>query len=469
MKATFNVFILIVLCCIYTETVNAQIILKTPVSINRSSKLYANKEIIIQGGFDPTVQFRGSSTDTLKAKKITLEGNLQIVGALITNAEIVVSGSVNNQKQQFASSISGDSISTQKYISFEKVNTISAYNIANYLSADDKIIINSSAILNNNIYANDVNIQHGLLQFRGKEANIGNIYIAKHSNLSIVDTASVIISESLSIEGNDFEIQNDGLISFTENSILDLSSIKQPNDVLYLMGKGTFKFSENTSVDFGKLDDENLSYALNWSIPNCNFIPDNNLVTCDYLLNTSPPIALISFTGKIEQGKNTLHWSTSSEINCDYYIIERAIDKNDWEALDQIKVYDDRLIKSTYFWQDHLSEAFYYRILQVDIDGNSEVFGPIQVGGNEAIFNVKVIPNAPKDKTAILELNALDGSITTYEIYSTNGYLMRRKTLDTSKVESKKIPLDFTDLDQGQYIIRVNNGQSIATEKIVIP
>ncbi|AZQ65111.1 T9SS type A sorting domain-containing protein [Flammeovirga pectinis] len=469
MKARFNVFILMVLCSFYAENVNAQIILKTPVSINRSSKLYANKEIIIKGGFDPTVKFNGSDSDTLQAKKITLEGNLYIKGALITNAEIIITGSLNNQKQQFASSISGDSISTLKNIKFEKVNTISAYNVTNPLIVEDKIIINSSSVLKENVHANDVNIQHGLLQLEGKKSVIGNLYIAKHSTYSIVDTASVSITESFSVEGNDFEILNDGVLNFIENSILDLSRITLPNNVLYFIGKGTINFTENTSVDFGKLDDENLSYTLNWNIPNCDFIPEKSLVTCDYLLNTASPIALISFTGKIEKGKNTLHWSTSSEINCDYYIIERSVDKKDWEALDQIKVYDDRLIKSTYFWQDHLSEAFYYRILQVDIDGNSEEFGPIQVGGNEAIFNVKVIPNAPKDKTAILELNALDGNITTYEIYSTNGYLMRRKTLDTSKVKNKKIPLDFTDLDKGQYIIRVNNGQFIAIEKIVIP
>lgn len=70
-----------------------------------------------------------------------------------------------------------------------------------------------------------------------------------------------------------------------------------------------------------------------------------------------------------------IHWSTSEEVNNDYFEIERSVDGNSWDGIgivDPERVFENG---SAYRFMDHgaksVANKLYYRIKQVDMDGRS--------------------------------------------------------------------------------------------------
>lgn len=87
------------------------------------------------------------------------------------------------------------------------------------------------------------------------------------------------------------------------------------------------------------------------------------------------PIELLFFSGTINNGYNLLKWSTASEMNNNYFTIERSIDGLDWIVVDKINGAGNSNYKIDYEYKDYdfsNNETNYYRLKQTDYDGKSE-------------------------------------------------------------------------------------------------
>ena len=84
------------------------------------------------------------------------------------------------------------------------------------------------------------------------------------------------------------------------------------------------------------------------------------------------PVQLLSFTGKgLENGVNRLAWSTASEINNDYYVIEKSIDGEHFEVVNRQSGAGSSLTQNDYIEFDRAITAKpYYRLKQVDFNGS---------------------------------------------------------------------------------------------------
>jgi hypothetical protein len=106
----------------------------------------------------------------------------------------------------------------------------------------------------------------------------------------------------------------------------------------------------------------------------------------DYKLTIIPPtglpIELLSFSGTVIDSRNVLlEWSTASEQSNDYFIIERSTDGYDWTQIKNIDGSGNSNTKINYTTIDNSAPRtiVYYRLSQVDFDGVSETFNPIDV------------------------------------------------------------------------------------------
>ena len=94
------------------------------------------------------------------------------------------------------------------------------------------------------------------------------------------------------------------------------------------------------------------------------------------------PIELLSFTGTVINSRNVLlEWSTASEQSNDYFIIERSTDGYNWTQIKNIDGSGNSNTKINYTTIDNSAPRtiVYYRLSQVDFDGVSETFNPIDV------------------------------------------------------------------------------------------
>ncbi len=97
---------------------------------------------------------------------------------------------------------------------------------------------------------------------------------------------------------------------------------------------------------------------------------------CDFIIGASNgvvvlPITLTNFDVNCNNGLPELNWTTSSETNNDYFIIQRSEDGKTFEDIEIVNGAGNSAIELNYSLIDDasLNEISYYRLKQVDFDG----------------------------------------------------------------------------------------------------
>jgi hypothetical protein len=129
------------------------------------------------------------------------------------------------------------------------------------------------------------------------------------------------------------------------------------------------------------------------------------------------PIELVSFESVNLEGYNLLTWSSASEQNNDYYLLERSTDGYDWSVINNQKGAGNSSVKIDYSFRDFTYEPTinYYRLSQVDFDGNSETFKIISVNNlgktKQILFLTNILGQIVGDEaTGILIAHYVDGA-----------------------------------------------------------
>ncbi|MBX7109551.1 MAG: T9SS type A sorting domain-containing protein [Chitinophagales bacterium] len=112
-------------------------------------------------------------------------------------------------------------------------------------------------------------------------------------------------------------------------------------------------------------------------------------------LTTSLPVELISFHAKLLSNKTVLaSWSTASEMNNDYFIVERSADAETFDSVGNVEGAGISLQQHDYSLVDEkpCSGISYYRLKQIDFD-RTVTYSNIVAVKNFEPFYVNVYPN----------------------------------------------------------------------------
>ncbi len=171
------------------------------------------------------------------------------------------------------------------------------------------------------------------------------------------------------------------------------------------------------------------------------------------------PIELLSFDAQLRNQDVLLEWVTVSEINNDYFTVERSKNGVDWEI---IEIMDgagtsEGLLKYSTWDYNPYGGISYYRLKQTDFDGSftySETI-PIQIIRKETIG----ISPTPNDGS----FNIMNTSSGSYQILDLNG-----KVLHEGNIESGSTSVDIKFLPNGIYFVRIyENGTHVHLEKFI--
>ncbi len=138
----------------------------------------------------------------------------------------------------------------------------------------------------------------------------------------------------------------------------------------------------------------------------CSFdfcITPFNGVACNTL--TTLPVDLLSFTADLRDNTVELQWSTASESNSDYFIIDRSINGEEWVEISNVKASGFSTVPryyGTYDYSIRESGTYYYRLTQVDFDGKYMSYSPVAVnysGSDKEIVRIVNIMGEDVDRT----------------------------------------------------------------------
>lgn len=115
---------------------------------------------------------------------------------------------------------------------------------------------------------------------------------------------------------------------------------------------------------------------------------------------TSPlPIELLFFKVKQTDNGHLLEWATASELNFNYFSVERSIDGVNFREIEQVKGYGNTNERKDYSFENRnaLLGKNYYRLKSVDFDGFSE-------------YSRVVLMECEGEKTFVIAPNPSEGS-----------------------------------------------------------
>jgi hypothetical protein len=82
------------------------------------------------------------------------------------------------------------------------------------------------------------------------------------------------------------------------------------------------------------------------------------------------PVELVDFSGENYINYNILTWITASEINNDYFTLERSVDAIQWKPIAHIPGVGDSYTLQYYNYLDYnINKTYYYRLKQTDLNG----------------------------------------------------------------------------------------------------
>jgi hypothetical protein len=111
------------------------------------------------------------------------------------------------------------------------------------------------------------------------------------------------------------------------------------------------------------------------------------------------PVELGDFKGKVtDEEKVQLNWMTYSEVNNDFFTVERSADGMNYEEVTRVKGKGNSTSINNYQWMDEkpLPGLSYYRLKQTDFDGTEKTEGRIvtvNVKGEGSPFSVYPNPS----------------------------------------------------------------------------
>ena len=185
---------------------------------------------------------------------------------------------------------------------------------------------------------------------------------------------------------------------------------------------------------------------------------------CLGTLNEVPlPVELIYFEGQCLNELVKLDWITASEINNDYFSVQYSDNGIDWEEIGTIDGVGNSSTSSSYTFDNihAFSDVTYYRLKQVDFDGNFEISSAISVSCNNlnSDFNIIIYPN-PNNGSFVIEGIA---DATEFVIYNAVGEkIIARKTSGT------KTEVKLENLSRGVYFIHFETNEGSIVKKIIL-
>tara|TARA_B100000809_G_scaffold167223_1_gene164560 strand:- start:3976 stop:6216 length:2241 start_codon:yes stop_codon:yes gene_type:complete len=172
------------------------------------------------------------------------------------------------------------------------------------------------------------------------------------------------------------------------------------------------------------------------------------------------PIELLEFNASLIDKDVMVNWITASEINADYYIVERSKNSNDWEFVGQLKAAGNssEILKYEMLDENSYSGISYYRLVQYDFNGK------YSISNTEVIIkldnaSVGVYPNPNNGNFTITQTEM---EYTNLSIKDVTGRIISTQSL-SNKTETIEI-----NEPSGIYFVELKSNFSVEVVRVVV-
>jgi hypothetical protein len=187
--------------------------------------------------------------------------------------------------------------------------------------------------------------------------------------------------------------------------------------------------------------------------------------------NTPLPIDLVNFKASPDGKRVRLDWTTASEVDNDYFTVERTTDLNEYSFIDKVNSYmhnSNILLNYTTYDEKPVYGLQYYRLKQTDFNGDFTYSDPQAVWfGSKAPFD---ITNIYSDMSVSSDINVdfmYNSDLpVNVEITDVSGRVIYSESVVAATNGSNRIKLNAS-LPHGLYFIILRNESDAVSRKFV--
>ncbi len=313
----------------------------------------------------------------------------------------------------------------------------------------------------------------------------GEIAFAKY-NTGAYSSASPVFATNTTATTNNASIFTPNNVSLTTYYAVTYSGIGTGNyspSISYTLNfdiTGLPGVSSKDSLYILKRSDFNGSW-----VPISSYVSGNSVYTgiingfSDFTIGSqaavnSLPVNWLYFNAKNTSAfSNQLDWATGSELNSDYFTIERGTDSYNFIEVGTVRAAGNSNKKLVYGFKDLMDQSFskdlFYRIKQVDRDGSFTYSNVVKVSADPMNSENTISISNPFEKAPTVWIDQLNANSTIIlRVSDLNGKLLFTKTIETTNGKSAIVINEMESLQQGMYIIEaVQDGQTKNIQKVL--
>jgi len=178
------------------------------------------------------------------------------------------------------------------------------------------------------------------------------------------------------------------------------------------------------------------------------------------------PVNLLEFKATLNHEEVETKWITSSELNNDFFTVEKSKDGIHFDELDRVKGAGNSTINRSYSSVDPnpFTGLSYYRLKQTDFDGSFKYSAVVPVKYNHGKISATIYPN-PSTDGAVTILIAGDVNATEIVVRTMQGEIVYRQKV-YSDVNS--VPVTLSKFAKGMYMVTVKSGDEELHHRLIV-
>jgi len=476
----------------------------TAISLAPSQNSTSNYRLLsLYIDFGKTFDNRSINNTPGDSKQMTLLSTWDGVHAFYNNGTFIARTGTVTFNTSGTQSIGGSTVSTFYNLSINNANHITltrAENVQNFLSLVNGRLYTTNAnvltILSNgsaSIGASNTYVDGPMVHTVATSASIAKTYpIGKNGSYRpVVLTTQHTNNTSVTYRAEIFNSPASGLPYTLPPTIANVSTVRyvqftRQNVANFFRGRIQMYYDTDDGVlDYTSLLVAHDNGATQWqnyggtatangtgSITSSLFSNFNTF----FALGNPPgggnplPIELTSFNARLINKQVQLTWVTASELNNDYFTLERSADNIRFEELTTVTGYGTTSQRHEYLFNDErpLTGMSYYRLKQTDFDGQSTTFNTIAIYNSEkAKFDI--FPNPSADRSVTLSFN--DADLNNFEIYvqDITGKIVPSHVASSERYGEVKLTLDAAYASHGGlFIVTARSAAQTFKERLLI-
>lgn len=182
-----------------------------------------------------------------------------------------------------------------------------------------------------------------------------------------------------------------------------------------------------------------------------------------YTKNITLPIQLLSFNGYRNNKSNELFWVTASEVDNNYFTLQRSTDATNFTDIATFKGAGSSSSTHKYEFEDNTATGNYnyYRLKQTDYNGAFSLSSIILLRSQES-QNLKLFPNPAQNELSI-DLSSIEGNalIKICNMESKSFYA-------APAIANQMNTISLAEFPNGVYVVQVKTDTKLISQKLII-